>query len=65
MVCHVWTFVFLGIGSIYENKLLTFLALLSLMLGLFFGKNALETLDLEEITRISEEDDEEPPLGIG
>ena len=70
MICHMLTFIFLGLGSIYESGVLTFLSLLTLMLGLFFGKEALENVDMEEFLRVwktlnNQDDDEDPPLGIG
>ena len=54
MICHVATFVLLGLGSIYEMKVLTFSALVSLMVGLFFGKEALETSDYEQLINDNE-----------
>jgi hypothetical protein len=69
MLCHVATFILLGLGSIYENGILTFLALVSLAVGLFFGKEALENPDIEEFLRVwketNDDDDGDPPLGIG
>jgi hypothetical protein len=58
MVLHIITFILLGLGGIYDSKLLAFGALVSLMVGLFFGKEALETADVaSQVVEIIEEDD--------
>lgn len=64
MILHMATFALLGLGSIYESKLLTFSALASLMIGLFFSKEVLVQIEPENPTEI-DEIDEDPPLGIG
>lgn len=48
MISHMITFILLGLGSIYENGILTFLSLVSMMIGLFLAKEVLETLDTTE-----------------
>ena len=48
MIMHMATFITLALGSIYELKWLTFVSLITLLLGLFFGKEMLERLDYEE-----------------
>ena len=48
MLLHLTTFVALALGSIYELKWLTFGSLITLCLGIFFGKETLERLDYEE-----------------
>jgi len=52
------TFILLGLGGIYESKLLAFGSLVSLMVGLFFGKEAIETADTAtQIAEILDDDD--------
>lgn len=68
MLLHLATFITLALGSIYESKLLTFIALVALMLGLYFGKetlNRLDTLDPRPEPENNDDDDDDPPLGIG
>ena len=48
MIMHMATFITLALGSIYELKWLTFVSLITLLLGLFFGKEMLHRLDYEE-----------------
>lgn len=48
MILHMVTFVAIALGSIYELKWLMFGSLLTLALGIFFGKETLERLDYEE-----------------
>ena len=66
MICHTATFILLALGSIYQLQLLTFGSLVSLMVGLFFAKEALENVDFEEIIHTIElkKDDEEPPTFV-
>lgn len=61
MICHLATYLLLGLGSIYEMQILTFGSLCTLAIGLYFGKEVLERLDTAEI----DDSDEDPPLGIG
>ena len=67
MILHLVTFITLALGSVYEQTWLTFGSLISLALGLYFGKESLERLDAANFEDTIEpaEDDEEPPLGIG
>ncbi len=67
MICHLATFILLGLGSVYENSVLTFLSLVTLMLGLFFGKEAIENIQNipEWADYLQKDDDDDPPLGIG
>jgi len=48
MLLHLTTFIAVAIGSIYELKWLIFGSLITLSLGIFFGKETLERLDYEE-----------------
>ena len=48
MIMHMATFITLALGSIYQLEWLTVVSLLTLLLGLFFGKEMLERLDYEE-----------------
>ena len=52
------TFILLALGSIYELQVLTFGSLITLMVGLFFGKEALEAADIADVWEsIDPEDD--------
>ncbi len=51
MILHMVTFITLALGSIYELRWLIFVSLITLLLGLFFGKETLERLDYEEFEK--------------
>jgi len=57
MILHMVTFIALALGSIYELNWLTFGSLITLALGIYFGKETLERLDYEESLK-----EPEPPL---
>lgn len=48
MIMHMVTFITLALGTVYESNWLIFVSLITLLLGLFFGKEMLERLDYEE-----------------
>ena len=58
MILHMVTFIALALGSIYELGWLTFGSLVTLMLGLYFGREALDRLDYDD----PDPDDEDSPL---